>query len=83
MKAIDLFSDWALKDRDMGMEKNHMPAVKSMLSLFIDKQSKNFSFIFEKVSFLEISIFLFSFIIFLIVYLIILKELMFFFLNLP
>ena len=45
MKAIDLFSDWALKDRDMGMEKNHMPAVKSMLSLFIDKQSKKFSFI--------------------------------------
>ena len=45
MKAIDLFSDWALRDRDMGMEKNHMPAVKSMLSLFIDKQSKKFSFI--------------------------------------
>ena len=45
MKAIDLFSKWALSGRDVGMVKNHMPAVQKMLSIILKKPIKNFSFI--------------------------------------
>tara|TARA_B110000438_G_C15630594_1_gene570822 strand:+ start:306 stop:914 length:609 start_codon:yes stop_codon:yes gene_type:complete len=45
MKAIDLFSDWALNDRDLGMEKNHMASVKKMLSLIFHKRAEIFSFV--------------------------------------
>ena len=45
MKAVNLFNQWALKGRDSGMAKNHMPAVKKMLSLLFQNQTTKFSFI--------------------------------------
>jgi len=45
MKAVDLFSKWALIGRDKGMERNHMVAVEKMLSLLFQNRVKEFSFI--------------------------------------
>jgi len=45
MKAVDLFSKWALSGRDVGMAENHLPAVKKMLSILLKNRLKKFSFI--------------------------------------
>ena len=44
-KATDIFSDWALLERDKGMEKNHWNAVTNMLKTLMKDQSQPFSFI--------------------------------------
>ena len=41
---IDVFSDWAVKGKDKGMEKNHAGSVEDMLG-FASKNLKSFSFI--------------------------------------
>ena len=45
MQAVDLFSEWALSGRDVGMAENHLPAVRKMLSLVLKNPIKNFSFL--------------------------------------
>ena len=45
MEAVDLFSEWALSGRDVGMAENHLPAVRKMLSLVLKNPIKNFSFL--------------------------------------
>ena len=45
IKAIDLFSDWAIKDRDIGMEKNHLPAVQKMIDILLMDYRRHFSFV--------------------------------------
>tara|TARA_B100000427_G_C15507486_1_gene594667 strand:+ start:1078 stop:1701 length:624 start_codon:yes stop_codon:yes gene_type:complete len=44
-QATDIFSEWALIDKDKGMQKNHMNAVDSMLKTLIKMHHKPFSFI--------------------------------------
>ena len=44
-KATDIFSEWALLERDKGMEKNHWNAVTNMLKTLMKDQSQPFSFI--------------------------------------
>lgn len=43
--ATDIFSEWALRGKDEGMEKNHLPAVSKMLDLLTQSQQTSFSFI--------------------------------------
>ena len=42
-RAVDLFSEWAEKGRDVGMEKGHSKSVKKMISLAKDRISGHFS----------------------------------------
>ena len=44
-KATDIFSEWALQGRDIGMERNHTSAVDAMLKKVIDSYIKPFSFV--------------------------------------
>ena len=45
-KPIKLFDDWAKKDKDKGMEKNHSFSVKKMINLIPERiQKEPFSFI--------------------------------------
>ncbi len=44
-KATDIFSEWALQDRDSGMQKNHMTAVNTMLNELVHYQKAPFSFV--------------------------------------
>ena len=43
--ATDIFNEWALVGKDIGMEKNHEAAVKEMLSYLTRGQEAPFSFI--------------------------------------
>ena len=40
-----MFSDWAIKDRDIGMEKNHLPAVQKMIDILLMDDRRYFSFL--------------------------------------
>tara|TARA_B100000945_G_scaffold265769_1_gene225336 strand:+ start:110 stop:727 length:618 start_codon:yes stop_codon:yes gene_type:complete len=44
-KATDIFSDWALEGRDIGMENNHTTAVNKMLKKIINFYVNPFSFV--------------------------------------
>jgi len=44
-KAIDIFNEWAVLDKDFGMEKNHSEAVRVMLDTMLSIKSKQFTFI--------------------------------------
>jgi hypothetical protein len=44
MKAIDLFSDWALNDRDLGMEKKSHGIGKKDAFTYFSQTSGNFFF---------------------------------------
>ena len=41
--ATDVFSEWALKNRDEGMESGHASSVNDMLNLAIPKLKTSFS----------------------------------------
>ena len=45
ISATDLFNDWALNDKDFGMEKHHLNAVNIMLDILFNSQQSPFSFI--------------------------------------
>ena len=47
-EAIDVFNEWALKGRDLGMEKGHAASVEEMLAFSLEERSEigeNFSFL--------------------------------------
>ncbi|MFQ3343633.1 MAG: trans-aconitate methyltransferase [Candidatus Thalassarchaeaceae archaeon] len=44
-KATDVFSEWALRDRDEGMEEGHAKSVNDMLKMVIPKFTSPFSVI--------------------------------------
>ncbi|MFL2983523.1 MAG: class I SAM-dependent methyltransferase [Candidatus Neomarinimicrobiota bacterium] len=44
-KATDLFNEWALKGKDVGMESGHASSVEVMLQSIIKDQTSPFSFI--------------------------------------
>ncbi len=44
-KATDIFSNWALEGRDIGMENNHTTAVDKMLKKIINSYVNPFSFV--------------------------------------
>ena len=44
-KATDVFSEWALRDRDEGMEESHAKSVNDMLKMVIPKFTSPFSVI--------------------------------------
>jgi len=43
--ATEVFSEWALRGKDEGMEKNHLPAVTEMVNQLVQNQQTPFSFI--------------------------------------
>ena len=38
--AVEVFDDWAIKGKDVGMEQGHSAAVKEMLSFVFDKMKE-------------------------------------------
>lgn len=47
-EAIDVFNEWAIEGRDLGMEKGHAASVEEMLAFSLGERSeigKNFSFL--------------------------------------
>ena len=39
-EAIDVFNEWALKGRDLGMEKGHAASVEEMLAFSLEERSE-------------------------------------------
>ena len=44
-KATDIFSEWALNGKDLGMQDHHSTAVDAMLETLTSSRSSSFSFV--------------------------------------